>query len=202
MSHRIIPTRRRRKPAHRANTSSRRRLISIGGVLTTTSIVGAGAFFGLAGVGGTYASINDSANSSGGTVTAGSMALAVGVSGSQGASYTIPSTTWSNLFPGESGRQQVSVKVTNNPARVSSTMTIRTTATVLEGYELRVQKGTCPATALIGTALSIADVSFGLWGPAETSVVCVEVKLSANAPNTTQNTTVAPIGMIITAKQQ
>lgn len=202
MSQALTTTRRRRKPAHRAETPTRSRLASIGGLLTTTAIIGVGAFLGLSGVGETYASLNDSATSSGATISAGSMALAVGVAGAEGAAYTIPPTAWTNLFPGDSVRQQVSVKVNNNPSRISSAMTIRTTAAVPAGYELRVLKGTCPVTALTGTALSITDVSFGTWGPAETSLVCVEVKLRLDAPNTAQNATVAPIGMTVTAKQQ
>ncbi|MCC6270566.1 MAG: hypothetical protein IT190_04765 [Microbacteriaceae bacterium] len=194
--------RRRRAPAHRAPSGFRLRSVTIGGILTSALLVGVGAFLGLTSTGSTYAFFNGSGTSPSSTVTAGSMALRVGAAGSEAASYTIPSAAWSSLLPGDTVRQQVSVKVTNSPSRVSSGLNIRTTAPVPAGFELRVQKGVCTAGVLTGTPLSTADVGFGTWSASETSPVCVQVTLRADVPNSLQTSTVGPIGMIVTAKQQ
>ncbi len=194
-------TRTRRQPAHRAGTSKRGRFVTLSGILTSTAIIGSGAFLGLTSVGGTYAFWDGSSNVGAPVVGSGDMALAVGVAGSESASYTIPSTAWSSLLPGESVRQQVSVKVNNNPSRISSALVITTTDAVPTGFELRVQKGACPGAALAGTPLSTSELSFGTWGPAETSAMCVQVTLRNDAPNSTQTFTTPSIGMTVTAKQ-
>jgi|GEM_PF-6922712 len=194
--------RRRRVAAHRADTRPHARIASLGGILTTTAIVGGGAFLGLVGIGGTYAFWDEAAQVAAPEVDSGSMELSVGLSGSETASYTIPSAAWSTLLPGDSVRQQVSVKVNNSPARLSSALTIKTNAAVPAGFELRVAKGACSGGVLTGTPLSTTDVSFGTWTSSETSLVCVQVSLRSDAANATQGTSTGTIGMTLTAEQQ
>ena len=187
----------RGRPANR----SRLRLPRVSSLLAATVIIGGGSLVCLMGVDGTYAFLTDSAQSSGGTVNAGSMSLSVGTAGAEGSSYTIPSTAWLGLLPGDSARQQVSVKVDNDPLRVSSAMTVRVDSALPAGFELRAQKGSCPAVALTGGALSTTDVAVGTWTSSEASSICVEVKLRADAPSSAQGTDLGPLSLIVTAKQ-
>lgn len=192
----------RREPAHRAATRSRGRSVTVGSILTSALLIGGGGILGLTGGGSTYAFFTESGEAPSTSVTAGSMDLNIGDVGSESASYTIPSASWSNLLPGDTVRQQVSVKVTNTPSRVSSALSIRTTAAVPAGFELRVEKGACTAAVLTGTPLSTADVAIGTWTASETSLVCVQITLRTDAPNSMQSSTTGSIGMIVTAKQQ
>lgn len=196
--------RRRSAPAHRAPVRRFARISALGGILITTVIVGGGAFFGLAGVGGTYAFWNNVTSPNAPTVSSGSMALTVGLSGAESASFMIPTAAWSNLLPGDSVKQQVSVKVANSPSRVSSGIAIRTNAAVPAWYELRIQKGACPAAAVLltGPTLSTTNMSLGTWTSSETSPVCVQISLLNTAPSGLQGTSTGTIGMTLTANQQ
>ena len=195
------PTSQRRTPAHRAEFPVRKRFAVVGGILTSTAIIGGCAFLGLTGVGGTYALWDGSSSLSAPPIHAGTMALAVGVAGSESASYTIPSGAWSNLLPGDSVRQQVSVKVNNTPSTLSSNLKIKSSVAVPAAFELRVQKGACTGV-LTGTPLSTTDVSIGTWTATETSIVCVQVSLRSDAANAVQGTSMGTIGFTVTAKQQ
>lgn len=201
MSHRTTRTPRPQVAHVKKGIRSHLRLPNVATLLTATAIIGAGSLAGLAGVDGTYAFLTDSAHSSGASVDAGSMTLSVGATGNEGAAYAIPSAAWTGLFPGDSARQQVSVKVENDPSRISSALTIRAAAALPGGFELRAQKGACPGVALAGPALSTTEVSVGTWTSAETSALCVEVKLRADAPNSAQGTTLGPLNLIVSAKQ-
>lgn len=202
MAARPATSRRRGAPAHRADDRVRLRSVTLGGMLTSVLLVGAGAFLGLTGSGTSYAYLLGSGTTPTSTVSAGSMELSLGAAGAEAAAYPIPSAAWSGLLPGDAVRQQVSVKVTNSPSRVSSALSVTTTTAVPAGFEIRVQKGACTAGVLTGTPLSTASVGVGTWTASEVSPMCVQVSLRNDAPNSLQSSTMGSIGMIVTAKQQ
>lgn len=187
---------RRRKPAHRADSTLRHRFASVGGILVTTAIIGTGAFLGLTGVSGTYASFTGTAQSSSATVKAGEMKLSVG-SGSN--PYAIPAS--SNLFPGDSVMHSVLVNVSNTPSTLSANISMRLNSAPVNGFVVRVKPGSCPTVPFAdGTVLSTTDQSIGTWGGAQSSNVCVQVSLPATASNGAQNK-LDNLTILVTAKQ-
>lgn len=193
-----------RTPAHREAQRPRQRFASVGGILTSTALIGGAAFIGIAGVGGTNAQWNGSAKIAAPTINSGSMALAVGSAGSESASYAIPSTAWTALLPGDAVRQQVSVKVNNSPSRVSSGITAKTSATLPTGFELRAVKGVCTSSPLTGTTNLVTPTatSLGTWTAAETAFVCVQVSLRTDAPSSLQGASTGVIAFTLKATQQ
>lgn len=189
-------SRRRRKPAHRADVNLRHRLASVGGILVTTAIIGTGAFLGLASVDGTYASLTGTAQSNSATVQAGEMTLSVGGGSNP---YAIPAS--SNLFPGDSVMHSVLMTVANKPATLSADISMRLSSAPANGFVVRVKPGTCPAAPFAdGVLLSTTDQSIGTWGGAQSSDVCVQVSLPATVPNAVQSK-LDNLTILVTAKQ-
>lgn len=196
MPQELISSRGRRKPAHRAETPPRKLLASLGGMLTTTAIIGTGAFFGLTGLGETYASLTGTAQSDSSSVRAGEMTLSVGSGSSP---YAIPAS--SNLFPGDSVMHSVLVSVANKPSTLSSNVSMRLTSAPINGFVVRVKNGTCPATPFTdGALLSTTDQVIDTWGGAQSSNVCVQVSLPATVPNVAQGK-LDNLTILVTAKQ-
>ncbi len=200
----VTSTRRRKTPAHRATPTAGMRFASMGGMLTTAAIIGAGAFLGLTGAGGTYALWDDSHGVSGPAVDSGSMSLVVGTGS---APYTIPAAT--NLFPGDAVVSTLRLAVHNSPSTLSSAIVMKLDGSSAPGYQLppngfvvRVKKGPCTGTPFTGgTVLGITDQTLpSTWGGSETANLCIQVELPVTAAASSQNKT-DNITLYVSARQ-
>lgn len=120
---------------------------------------------------------------SGGTLALWSDTAAVGASpvqsGSAGLTITqsFAAASWSNLVAGESVRQPYTVTNTGTiPLALSATA-----AGAPTGFELRTASGTCPGTALAGTALGASATGLGTIAAGQSRTLCLEVRVTAAA---------------------
>ncbi len=204
MSQSSSTTQRRSKPAHRAETSKRMHLASIGGILTSAVIIGGGAFAGLASVDGTYALWNGSSNVGGSAVNAGSMIVRVGdsASGSNPSTpYVINTSTLPVMFPGDFQQATFYVDVDNSPSTLTSDIYIRTTTAGNNGFEMNVASGACSGV-LSSNVISTSDVLLGNWGSQSTKPICVQLSIPSTALSSMQGKSSGTIEFIITAKQK
>lgn len=150
------------------------------------AIVG-GVAAGLLGVGGSYALWSASASANTGTIQAGTAELqAQWAAGHSDAA-------WSNLLPGESARQDFALQNTGNAKLEISAATLG----VVNGFEVRIVAGACPATPLGTVASNASKAPVGTAAAPATPIVitpgqivaaCLEVR-ATNA--TTPGKTVA-----------
>lgn len=195
---------RRRTPAHRSVASPRARFATIGGILTSTAIIGGGAFFGLSSVDGTYALFNGSASVTAGTLNSGSMIVRVGDSSAgpnPSTPYVINTSALPVMFPGDFQQGTYYVDAVNTPSTLTSDIFVRTTALVPAGFEVNIKSGACSG-ALSGYVISTSDVLLGTWGSNSTLPICVQLSVPLSAPSSTQGASSGKIEFIITAKQK
>jgi hypothetical protein len=178
--------------AHRSHSlrtgSPVRSLLALAAVAAAATVVAVSA------AGSTYGLWADSAPVDSGIVTTGSLTLAVG-------SPTVSPTAWNGMFPGDRVRQSATL---SNTGSVGADVTARTTSTApfAADYEVRIAKGACPATPLTtANTLSATPVALGVWAAGETSTVCIEVTLRANATAASQGAT-APFTFTFGATQR
>lgn len=152
-------------------------------MLTATSVVLGATLFAAAAAGGTYGLWAGAAPVDAGIVTTGSLALATGAP-------TVSPTAWTGMFPGDRVRQSTTL---TNTGSVSADVNVQTSApgAAASSYEVRIAKGSCPTTALTSTnSIAATPIALGIWAANETSAVCIEVTMRANATQASQGASV------------
>ena len=165
--------------------------------LTSTAAVLIGVLVAAAGASGSYALWNSTAAITDTAITSGSLGLTVKYgTDPAGATAAIPATAWSNLLPGDSVRQQLTVASTGS---AKSAVTARLSA-VTAGVEIRVALGACTATPLAGAVLTTTAAALGDFTAAASSPVCVQVTLPTTSADV-QGQSVA-FGIVFDATQK
>ncbi|TPW70030.1 hypothetical protein [Schumannella sp. 10F1B-5-1] len=155
---------------------------SVRGMLASAAAIGIAVVVVSTGAAGTFAFINASAPASSvSTVSSGSLAVTVTASGSIS---SIPATTWTNLLPGDTGRQDVVIANTG-AAPVTLTGVLGATPSPYS-VAIAYNKTCAAATAYTSmtataTALSASSLAKGASVPA-----CVQVTLPSSAANGAQ----------------
>lgn len=164
---------RRPAPRHKATTKTHQRFApTVRGMLATSAAVGGASLIAIMAAGGTYALWNGSSKVSSATLTAGTLNLTV----DNVASHALSDTPWTDLLPGDSVRQSVTVKNTGTTAATVTTSIGGTPG----AFVVTTIKGACPAGAITGTS------NLGSFAAGEASLVCIQVALPLTALSTEQ----------------
>ncbi len=161
-------------PRHRARRSVPAR---IGALLSTAGIVLVVTYAAVSSAGASFALWNDDNPVTPAVVQSGTLGLTV----NDLASYSLDGTSWQRLLPGDSVRQQVTVKNTGN---ISATVAAATVASH-PSLEVRVVKGAC-GSVIGGASSTSTTTALGGWAPGEAAIVCIQVSLASSAPQAAQ----------------
>ncbi|WP_309068411.1 hypothetical protein [Microbacterium sp.] len=166
-----LPTQPRRLRRVRARRAQRLRGF-VGSAIGAVALL----FFTLSGVGGSYALWSDSETLGAGTVETGGASLVAQWSPSHS------DNPWSNMLPGESVRQQLTLSNTGDVP-----LAVTTGVNTVTGYELRVAVGGCTAQLAVQPvgATPAPLVTIPIDDAKDDVTVCVEVRAtSALTPGT------------------
>ena len=154
---------------HRASTVKRP---TIKGMLASASAIAGASVIAVCAAGGTYALWNGEQSIPEASVTSGTTGLTVNGQ----LTAPIDGLAWSKMLPGDVISQQVTVKNTGNVPGV-------VTASTTGGGPLVVhlKKNACSGT-ISGTSSTLSSVTLGTFNASESSIVCVQVTMPANAP--------------------
>jgi hypothetical protein len=144
-------------------------------MVVTAMAVGSATAIAVALYGGSYALWVDDTAVSVGDVESGTLALTV-------ASAFTPSL-WSNLVVGEAVRQPFTV---TNTGTVDMTLS-GSALSASSGYEIRAIRGTCPSSAIGGTAATVSAIALGTLAAGASATVCLEVAVTAAASASTSS---------------
>lgn len=143
-----VVIRRRNAPKHRAPRAR--------GFLAVASGLGAGVVIAVSTAGATYAYLNAQTSTGAATIQSGTIGLTVG---------SIP--TISNLLPGESAQQTVTVTSTGH-APVDATVRVSTA----NGMSVHVAQGACGTAS---TPVTSTPVSIGSFAAGQTRSFCIRI---------------------------
>lgn len=159
------------KPRHRAATPilGTRTLVS-----ASMAVAGATAVA-VAMSGGSLALWTDGAPVSAGSVSSGSIGLTT--------ANSFNSALWSNRLVGEKVRQEFTVTNTGTvPVNLSASATA-----AAAGFEVRVVRATCGATALAGASATVSPTSLGNLAAGATTTICLELAVVSGASAATSS---------------
>jgi hypothetical protein len=135
---------------------------------TSTAFAGATAIaVGLSG--GSLALWTDGQATPAGTVTSGTIGLSI--------TQSFNSTLWSNRLVGETVRQQFTM---TNTGDVAMTLSAAATSSAA-GFEVRVVRATCGATALTGASATVTPTALGTLSVGSTATFCLELAVVSGA---------------------
>ena len=139
------------------------------GLLATSGAVAAAIVLAVSLSGASLALWTDNDAAHAGTVTSGTVSLSI--------TGTLNSALWSNLIPGESVRQSVTVTNTGSvPLALQGSATRANSA-----VEVRLASGACPAVALTSAQATVTPTALGTLAASASTTVCIEARLASAA---------------------